>query len=250
MVAGWDFSQYFGSGFLTEDGVSFRGDLDANYSNFDPSFGAGKLGANELPPGSDAFGTMYIDGQFGSTDVVPGSGEEAFVPSAAAGGSLQSNVNAGVPGSSPFESFSVLSFEGQTFTNELAMTAADTVDVVFEADLTSVDVVGREWAVSFAGKTFSGIAPVGVEFSHRRLELYELRQREPHDLRRSLPGGAGPGAGRTRLRALPLAAPLDGGVNQALLDNVAIHAVPEPGTLLLVGAGLVGLALRRRAQVV
>ena len=34
----------------------------------------------------------------------------------------------------------------------------------------------------------------------------------------------------------------------AYFDNVKLEAVPEPATLLLVGSGLTGLALRRRRK--
>ena len=39
-IAGWDFSQYVGSSFLSVDGASFTNTLDANYSDLDPN-GAG-----------------------------------------------------------------------------------------------------------------------------------------------------------------------------------------------------------------
>ena len=60
LVAGWDFSQYAGDGFMSIDGGgSFTNTLPANYSDLDPTFGAGFE--------SGAFGTMFADGQFGST---------------------------------------------------------------------------------------------------------------------------------------------------------------------------------------
>jgi len=42
LVAGWDFSQYAGDGFMSIDGgSSFTNTLPANYSDLDPTFGAG-----------------------------------------------------------------------------------------------------------------------------------------------------------------------------------------------------------------
>ena len=68
MVAGWDFSQYLSDSQLSVDGATYTDTLSANYSNLDPTFGAGAESA--------AFGTMYIDGSFGSTAIeITGSGK-------------------------------------------------------------------------------------------------------------------------------------------------------------------------------
>ena len=153
MIAGWDFSQYFGAGFLSLDAATFTDTLDANYSDIDPTFGAGSESA--------AFGTMYIDGSFGSTNVDETAATAAFTPTS---GSLASNLTA--PGSLvDFDAHSVLTNEGQMFTSLLSMTAQSAVSVVFEADLTTDGRSGKNWSVRFGGKTFSGATDVTVEFA-------------------------------------------------------------------------------------
>src|SRR5262245_37873092 len=62
MVAGWDFTQYFGAGSLIVD-QTFTDvkTLRSNYSDFDTTFGAGG--------DSQPFGTLYMDGTNGSTNI-------------------------------------------------------------------------------------------------------------------------------------------------------------------------------------
>src|SRR5262245_43391323 len=156
VIAGWDFSQYAGDGFMSIDGGgSFTNTLSANYSDLDPTFGAGFESA--------AFGTMFADGQFGSTAVSAGSGTEEFVPSAAVGGSLASNLDA--PTLLDFDAFSVLSSEGQVSTESLAMLAPAAASVVFEADLTGAGRTGTNWSLTLGARTTSGSSSIGVAFS-------------------------------------------------------------------------------------
>jgi hypothetical protein len=156
MIAGWDFSQWFTAGVLSTDGASLQNTLPANYSNLDPTFGAGAESAD--------FGMMYMDGEFGSTDVTPtpGMGTEEMIPSS---GSLVSNIDAGTPGSQPFDSFTVLQAEGQEFQNLLGMMANSAVSVVFQADLSSISGTASSWSVSFGGQTIGGTSQVTVDFS-------------------------------------------------------------------------------------
>jgi hypothetical protein len=243
VVAGWDFSQYLGDSLLTLDGVDGATTLSANYSNLDPTFNAGAESAN--------FGTMYIDGQYGSTNVDPFDQPE-FVPtagSAGGAGSLASNLTAPVqaPGDNEFDSHTILSFEGQLFTNFLGMTALAPATMVFQADLGVVPQFGEGWRLTFGGQTFSGTSVLGIEYSLDGTAFTALApvQLDVNDKPFSFDLFAG-GSDTMFVRLS-----FTNANGQPIIDNLAIEAtvVPEPGTLLLVGSGLAGLVGfgRRRA---
>jgi len=227
-VAGWDFSQYFGAGFLTTDGATFTSTLDANYSNLDPTFNAGAESA--------AFGTMYVDGQFGSTAITPGSGTEEFAPTS---GSLVSNIGF-APASNPFDSFTILTDEGQTFTEFLSMATTAAVSVVFAADLTTVPDQGQNWVLTLGGQTFSGSQSVGVEFSTDGSSYSPVGSLNLTTI--DTPFSLSLGAGPSDLAFVRLSF----GETGAIIDNVTLSAdlipIPEPGTATLLLAGITGLA--------
>lgn len=234
VVAGWDFSQYAGDGFLSIDGENNVLTLSANASNFDPTFNVGAESA--------AFGTLYMDGTFGSTDIgLGGLFDEFVLPTP---GSLASNIDAPVlgPGLNPFDSFIPLQIEGQQFTQSLAMIVRSTAAVVFSADLSSVSESGGAWAVSFGARTFSGTSTVAVDFSTDGASYSEVASLEltPSDTPFLVDlGTADSETVFVRLRFAPE------GAAQPIFDNVAIE-LPEPSGGLAI-AGVLGTlgALRR-----
>jgi len=255
-VAGWDFSQYRGSGSLTP----FTNSLPANYSDLDPTFHAGAESAS--------YGTLHFDGSFGSsstlTDFLPAAGQSNCERTASGcsvpwvDGPVASNHSVG---DISFDAHSVLKAEGQTYQNLLGMQATNNVSVVFAADLTPAATVGSGWSVSFGGHTATGGGPnggelscdppgcsssVGVEFSTNgssytsagSVNLDATDQRYTVAL-----GGANADHGYVRLSLNP-------GSGTPIIDNVAVgvQLLPEPGAFagVLAGAGLLGLLARRR----
>lgn len=231
LVAGWDFSQYFNDSLLSTDGVTFQTTLSANYSDLDPTFGAG---AESAP-----FGTLYFNGQFGSSAVAAtGTLTEEFLPTA---GSLTSNLD--VPAVS-FDAFTVLLDEGQAFSNLMSMIARDSVSVVFKADLSTVPETGGNWSVSFGGKTFEGTSTVGVEFSTdgSSYAIVDSVILDANDAQFAVNLGTAPSeTGFVRLNFNPVDA------NQPIIDNVAI-SVPEPGTVSQFVAAVLGLLVCGRVR--
>jgi hypothetical protein len=187
---------------------------------------------------------MHLDGLFGSTDT-PLDGTDPFVPSAAAGGSLASNLDA--PAGPDFDSFGILTSNGQQFTNPFVMTALALATVVFEVDLGLQQ--GSDWSLTFGGRTASGGSNVGIEFSTDGSifnPVTTVNLTAVDTLFTTQLTGPQSSSAFVRLSFNPTTG------QEPFIDNLAINAslpVPEPATAALLLAGLAGLvrAGRRRA---
>jgi len=227
MIAGWDFSQYIGSGELSVDGASYTNVLSANYSNLLLAPGAG--------PSSAAFGTLFFDGQFGSANVDPSSGTAQLTP---ASGSLSSNVNAPAtaPGLLGFGSLNELAFAGQPYQVDLSLQVQAPVSFVFAAYLDTVPGLGSDWSISFGGQTLTGSSVVVIDYSTNGTSFTNAGQRTLNTLDTLF---------TVSLAGLPTDAAYvrltvdTAGSQGSRIDNVALNAtVPEPGAAVLLGAAL------------
>jgi len=204
------------------DGATPTKTLDANYSDLDPTYGAGTESA--------AFGRMHLDGLLGSTNARL-DGSDPFLPSSMASrsGSLASNL--GAPGGVDFDCFSVLHEEGQLFIVPITTTARAPVRVVFAADLRSLREQGRDWEISFGGRVSRGSTQVAIEFStdgEAFTSFATVTLTEVDSPFRVKLGSTPSQAAYVRLGFEPETERRQ----QAFLDNVAIHAA-----LVASGAG-------------
>lgn len=225
-VAGWDFSD------TQSDGLPF-GTVDANYSSFDPTGGAGAESA--------LYGTATLTGLVGR------------------GGDIQ----AGVRGSNPnsvyqdangtiFGNVLRVQAEGQTFSTPMAVTATSGAGTVtFEGDLSNegAGIGGYGWSISFAGEVVgASSANIGVEFAPDCASYSSVGTVAVDDEANSYTvefDKIGSVASCARL-TIP-----NSGDERVAVDNVTLDviAVPEPGVGVQLIAGVAGLValFRRRA---
>ena len=132
---------------------------------------------------------------------------------------------------------------------------ADAFDIVFEADISSLGLAGSGWDVSFGAQTFDGTGSVDVAYSTdgSLFVAAGIANVTTLDTPFTIALGSAPTTSDIFVR-MTLTGALAGGLNQIKLDNVAIlaaevgPAVPEPGTLALVGTGLFGLLYTGRRR--
>ena len=125
------------------------------------------------------------------------------------------------------------------------MDATAAVDAVFRVDLSSAGLVAGDWEVSFAALS-EGASTVEVSFSLDGV-TYGTPVAEVLGMAEEVVTVV---LGGVSLSEAFIKVSFDAG-DASRIDNLAIKAelIPEPGTVLLLGAGLAGLSLygRRRS---
>jgi hypothetical protein len=234
LVSGWDFSQSCLAGSWCDSGFGALSQIDANYSDLDP---------NGLGIESADFGTLFLDGTNGSSNA--GGFGSTFAPQTP-NLTLNTSVHANFPlvlGEAG--NAAIMTGEtGEAYQQHSAV-ASDTVSAVFKADLTSSGLKGTGWELSFAAQSF-GTSNVQIEFSadgitYNPVVTEGLTAAEEQVV--VALGGSDLTMAFVRLS-------FSGSEDDSRIDNLALKAelVPEPATLLLLAAGMGGLAVFSRRR--
>jgi len=251
LIAGWDFSQY-GPGTVNVTGLTGRQTtLWANYSDLDTQGNAG------LGIGSTDKGTLYHNGQFGSY-ATPASGA---LPVRATSGNIDLNQG---PSACPLGDAacgnillteavppSQQSFNGVRLAFGSEPAGVTSLSVVFATDLSALGGTFDNVTLKLAGRTNSSTRSVQVEFSSDGVSFSNLT---------SFSFGATPdvftaSTTTTGLSKAYFRLTVDGdntilpAIDNVMIRGSNVNVIPEPGTALLLAAGLAGLAVsgRRRA---
>jgi hypothetical protein len=242
LFAGWDFSQFSGSGFNSTNGTDFTGEgnVQANYSDF-------------LSPSPDiaasSFGSIYYNGTNGSSNAANGS----FADISPFTGSLNSVSNQTSDGN-PFNdssSYAVLGDSGQTFTNDLLLAVDGNFAIVFEANVFGQGVGANTWQLNFAAQDTTNASTIGWGVSADGANYTSLGLTSSLTGADSgfsvIAGSAFDGEDQVFFRGT-----FAGVDTRALIDNVGIGGtiVPEPSTYAVIFGSLaltIAVYRRRRA---
>lgn len=242
VIAGWDFSQYKVPG----SSVGGGSPLSANYAWGDPN-GAGAEAASY---GTATFSSL-LPTAGGGLDCERTGGNSSTVDENVVGcappnteGPIRSNRYESFDlGKPSFGAHSLLKTEGQTYAHHYAVFAESNTDLVLEVDQPGG---AQNWAVSFGGRTFSGTSTVTVEFSTdgSSYSSYPSAALTTDDTRFRIDLDT-----VTTAKAY-VRLGLSTGSGTPIIDNVAVEAIPlpEPGLMLQLMAGLMGLGVLKRLR--
>lgn len=240
LVAGWDFSQYVGSGFNSTNGADFvgEGNAQANYSDL-------------LTPSPDiaaaTYGSIYFDGSNGSFDGANGFASTISPFSGSLTSALVQTADL-----NPFDSHAQLANSGQGATQFLSLATTVNEAIVFSADVSSLGQAGSGWQLNFAALDSTDTSSITWEVSTDGVNYNSLGVTSSLTTTDAA-FQVNAGATYDNEDQIFFRGTFSGVDTQALIDNVGISAtgglsvVPEPSTYAAIfGAIALAFAVSRR----